>query len=328
VSQSSRVLVTGCAGFLGSHLAERLVDEGNVVVGVDCFTDFYARALKERNLDRLREEPRFTLRELDLSTDELEGLLEGVDVVYHLAAQPGVRGSFGSGFPHYVRHNIEATQRLLEEAVRDPVTSFVYASSSSVYGDTTSFPTAEDAELRPVSPYGMTKLAMEQLAAVYHRNNGVPVVGLRYFTAYGPRQRPDMAFTTFISRALAGEPLLVNGDGSQIRDFTYVDDISAATIAGRLGKHGTVYNVGGGNATAVIDIVGVIEELLERPLEVEYRPNQRGDARRTCADGTRAAEDLGFVPATGLAEGIARQLEWFIELRESNAAPPTPVPTQ
>lgn len=316
---NGRSLVTGCAGFLGSHLSERLIDNGNEVVGVDNFTDFYPRPLKQRNLERLMDESAFSLREFDLAHG-VEGLLEGVSVVYHLAAQPGVRGSFGSGFQHYVRDNILATQVLLEEAVRNPVERFVYASSSSVYGDTTVYPTSESAERRPVSPYGMTKVATEEIAAVYERNHGVPVVGLRFFTAYGPRQRPDMAFSRFISRALAGERLQVNGDGRQIRDFTYVDDIIDGTLAAVRGEGGSVYNIGGGHATAVIDIVGVLEELLERPLEVEFRDNQRGDARQTCADGTKAARELGFTPMTGLAEGLAHQLEWTVALRERERA--------
>jgi UDP-glucuronate 4-epimerase len=314
---SERVLVTGCAGFLGSHLCERLIGDGHEVVGVDCFTDFYPRTLKERNLEQLRDQSAFTLRELDLASSDLTGLLQGVTGVFHLAAQPGVRGSFGSGFPLYVEHNVLATQSLLEEATRNPLKWFVYASSSSVYGDTTTYPTSEEAELRPVSPYGMTKVATEEIAGVYHRTGDVPVVGLRYFTAYGPRQRPDMAFSRFIARALNGEPLPINGDGRQVRDFTYVDDVIAGTLAATRGEPGSVYNIGGGNATSVIDIVGVLEELLERPLDIAFRSDQRGDARQTCADGNRAAEGLGFVPGTGLAEGIARQLEWTIALRES-----------
>jgi UDP-glucuronate 4-epimerase len=311
-----RVLVTGCAGFLGSHLCERLIDDGHQVLGVDCFTDFYPRSLKERNLERLMDEPAFSMRELDLTEDGVDHLLEGISVVYHLAAQPGVRGSFGSGFPHYARHNILATQVLLEEAARHPLERFVYASSSSVYGDTTTYPTSETAERCPMSPYGMTKVATEEIAGVYRRNHGVPVVGLRFFTAYGPRQRPDMAFSRFIARALAGEPLQVNGDGRQIRDFTYVDDVIEGTISAVSAASGSVYNIGGGHATAVIDMVGVLEELLERPLEVEFRPSQRGDARQTCADGSKAAREFGFTPMTGLAEGIARQLEWTLALRE------------
>jgi len=320
-----RVLVTGCAGFLGSHLCERLIDNGHEVLGIDSFTDFYSRSLKNRNLHRLMDESAFSLRELDLAEASVDDLFEGMSVVYHLAAQPGVRGSFGSGFSHYARHNILATQALLEEAVRNPVERFVYASSSSVYGDTSAYPTSEGAERCPVSPYGMTKLAMEEIAAVYHRNHGVPVVGLRYFTAYGPRQRPDMAFSRFIARALAGEPLQVNGDGRQIRDFTYVDDIIDGTIAALGAGGGSVYNIGGGHATAVIDIVGVLEELLERPLDVEFRPNQRGDARQTCADGEKAARELGFTPMTGLAEGIARQLEWSVALHEQKIPLSAPV---
>jgi len=309
-----RVLVTGCAGFLGSHLCERLIDDGHDVLGVDCFSDFYPRELKERNLQRLRDESAFTLRQIDLSSADLDGLLEGVSLVYHLAAQPGVRNSFGAGFGHYVKQNVLATQALLEEATHRPVESFVYASSSSVYGDTSTYPTAEDAELCPVSPYGMTKVATEDIAGVYHRNDGVPVVGLRYFTAYGPRQRPDMAFSRFIATALAGKALPVNGDGRQIRDFTYVADVIEGTVSAMGAEPGSVYNIGGGNATSVIDIIGVLEELLERPLEIQFHPGQRGDARQTCADGARAERDLGFAPATGLADGIARQLEWTLAL--------------
>ena len=315
---SARVLVTGCAGFLGSTLCERLVDDGYEVLGVDCFTDFYPLALKKHNLERLLEEPTFNHRECDLSVDRLDGLLEGISIVYHLAAQPGVRASFGSGFGHYVRHNVQATQALLEESVRHPVDSFVYASSSSVYGDTTTYPTDEAAQLRPVSPYGVTKVATEDIASLYHRTSGVPVVGLRYFTAYGPRQRPDMAFSRFIARALADQPLLVNGDGRQIRDFTFVGDVIDGTLAAVRGEPGSVYNVGGGNATSVLDVIGVLEELLERRIQVEYRSNQRGDARQTCADGTLAQRDLGFAPVTGLAEGIARQVEWTLAPHESN----------
>jgi nucleoside-diphosphate-sugar epimerase len=314
----ARVLVTGCAGFLGSTLSERLIDDGYDVLGVDCFTDFYPRSLKERNLERLLDEPNFTHRDLDLSVDRLDGLLEGISIVFHLAAQPGVRGSFGSGFGHYVRHNIQATQALLEESVQHPVDSFVYASSSSVYGDTTTYPTEETGELRPVSPYGVTKVATEDITNLYHRTSGVPVVGLRFFTAYGPRQRPDMAFSRFISRALANQPLLVNGDGRQIRDFTFVDDVIEGTVAAVRGEPGSVYNIGGGNATSVLDVIGVLEELMERPIPVEYRASQRGDARQTCADGMLASRDLGFTPITGLAEGIARQLEWTLALNEVN----------
>jgi nucleoside-diphosphate-sugar epimerase len=309
-----RVLVTGCAGFLGSHLSERLIDDGVEVVGVDCFTDFYPRSIKERNLSRLLDEASFTLVERDLSEDRLDGLLEDVSGVFHLAAQPGVRGSFGSTFSDYARHNIQATQALLEEASRRPVDWFVYASSSSVYGDTPTFPTREGSELRPVSPYGMTKLATEQIASVYHRTEGVPVVGLRYFTAYGPRQRPDMALSRFLRKAISKEPLPILGDGRQIRDFTFVSDIVEGTIAAARGEAGSVYNIGGGHAIELMRLVEILEELLERPLEIERRGPQRGDARQTCSDGSKAASELGFTPVCDLAEGMARQLEWTLAL--------------
>src|SRR5947209_7914815 len=195
-----RILVTGAAGFLGSHLCEHLVADGHDVVGVDCFTDYYAREIKEANLERLLGGERFSLREIDLSRAPLDPILEGVEVVYHLAAQAGVRGSFGDSFETYVRNNIQATQRLLEAASRRALDAFVYASSSSVYGNAVDYPTREDAPLRPMSPYGVTKQATESIAGVYHRNHGVPVVGMRYFTAYGPRQRPAMAFPRFLPR--------------------------------------------------------------------------------------------------------------------------------
>jgi UDP-glucuronate 4-epimerase len=315
-----RVLVTGCAGFLGSHLSERLVELGHVVVGVDCFTPYYPREAKERNLERLRAEPSFSFAELDLAGDPLEGLLEGVQVVYHLAAQPGVRGSFGECFEEYVRSNVLGTQRLLEQAARPPVPKFVYASSSSVYGDATKCPTTEACERRPVSPYGITKMATEELAGVYTRCFGVPVVGLRYFTAYGPRQRPDMAFARFFRCALAGKPLPINGDGRQVRDFTFVHDVVSGTIAAAgLGRPGTVYNIGGGNPVELLDAIGNIGELIGRRIELEHRHAPVGEARRTGCDGELARRDLDFAPRTDLIKGLAAQLEWMLGDRSGRA---------
>lgn len=304
-----RVLVTGCAGFIGSHLAERLLADGLEVVGVDCFTGFYPRAQKERNLLGLRDHPRFTLRELDLGYRRVVGLLEGIDVVYHLAGQPGVRQSFGGGFKTYVRNNIHATQRLLEEASRRPVSAFVYASSSSVYGDAPTYPTPEDSPMAPVSPYAMSKLATEEIANVYLRTRGVPVVGLRYFTVYGPRQRPDMAFSRFLAAALAGRPLPVLGDGSQLREFTFVADTVRATVAAaQRGRPGRAYNVGGGSSVVLRDVIALLERLLGRRLERKYDRVPRGDVFETRADGTLAARDLGFTPTTSLEEGLLAQL--------------------
>jgi UDP-glucuronate 4-epimerase len=303
------VVVTGCAGFLGSHLSERLLDEGRDVVGVDCFTPYYARAAKERNLARLRDEPAFSLVELDLAHDRLAGLLDGVDTVFHLAAQPGVRGSFGDGFDAYVANNVLATQRLLEEAARTAVGAFVYASSSSVYGDAPLHPTTERSPRRPVSPYGMTKLAVEELTAVYLRCYGVPVVGLRYFTAYGPRQRPDMAFSRFLDCALAGRKLPVNGDGRQVRDFTFVADVVEATISA-LDAPGGVYNVGGGEEASVRDAIALLEDVSGRRLDVTYGPPATGDMQRTKADTSRFERATGWRATTPLRSGVEAHWSW------------------
>jgi UDP-glucuronate 4-epimerase len=306
-----RMLVTGCAGFIGSHVAERLVAGGHEVVGVDCFTAFYPRAIKERNLMALRDHSRFELRELDLGFRRVVGLLEGIDVVFHLAGQPGVRPSFGGGFKTYLRNNVHATQRLLEEASRRPVRTFVYASSSSVYGNALSYPSAEDSPLAPISPYAMSKSATEEIANVYMRTRGVPVVGLRYFTVYGPRQRPDMAFSRFFDAALHERPLPVLGDGRQLREFTYVDDVVTATLAaGEKGRPGQAYNVGGGTSVALDDVISLMEQLTGRSLERTYDRAPRGDVRETRADGTLATRDLDFLPATTLETGLAAQFEF------------------
>jgi UDP-glucuronate 4-epimerase len=312
-----RVLVTGCAGFIGSHLCERLVACGCEVVGIDCFTDYYEREQKERNLFRLHDEPRFTLLRLDLSEDDLSGVLEGVSRVVHLAGQPGVRLSFGTGFATYLRHNVLATQRLLEEAVYCPVERFAYASSSSVYGDARSFPTHEASAQCPVSPYGMTKKATEEVAAVYHRNFGVPVVGLRFFTVYGPRQRPDMAFTRFLREALADRPLPLIGTGRQVRDFTYVSDIVRGTIAAAdRGRPGAVYNLGGGQPVELRHALDLIMELLGRKIRLEQRPDGVGEAKRTGCDGALARDELGFTPRVPLRDGLATQLDWVLDSLE------------
>lgn len=312
----ARLLVTGCAGFIGSHLSERLIALGHSVLGVDCFTDYYGRDIKERNLGVLRATPAFEFRELDLSTDPLDGLLDGVDGVFHLAAQAGVRGSFGDGFQTYLRHNVSATQRLLEAAVQASPRTFTYASSSSVYGNAPAYPTTEDAWRRPVSPYGLTKVATEELAGVYHRGYGLPVVGLRYFTAYGPRQRPDMAFSRFIDRALDGRPLPIIGDGRQVRDFTFVDDIVEGTIAAaRYGVPGRAYNIGGGRSVELREAIDMIEDIIGKPIVREPRPSQVGEARRTGCDGTLARNDLGYAPRVTLEQGLTAQIQWTVGRR-------------
>lgn len=305
-----RVLVTGAAGFIGSHLAEALVADGVHVLGVDAFTDYYSRARKEANLAGLLNDPRFELVEADLSHADLGPLLEGRDAVFHLAAQPGVRASWGETFATYVADNITATQRLLERVAIDPV-PFVHASSSSVYGDAETLPTVEDVTIpRPVSPYGVTKLATEGLGRLYARERGTPVVALRYFTVYGPRQRPDMAFTRFLGAAVRSEQITVFGDGEQSRDFTYVGDAVEATIRSLSGPPGQVYNVGGGERASVNEVLARIEHLLGGSLDVVRAERQAGDARHTGADTTRARTELGWEPKTPLDAGLEAQLAW------------------
>jgi nucleoside-diphosphate-sugar epimerase len=307
-----RALITGVAGFVGSTLAERLVRDGHEVVGIDCFTDYYAREIKERNVAGLRTGPRFELIEADLVGMDLSAALRGVDVVFHQAAQAGVRASWGRTFETYVHSNILATQLLLE-AVRDAgtVRRFVYASSSSVYGDTPDLPMRETSLPHPYSPYGVTKLAAEHLAELYRHNFGVPAVSLRYFTVYGPRQRPDMGFHRFIARMLRGEALPVYGDGEQTRDFTYVDDIveaniQAATREGALG----VYNVGGGSRVTLNHVLLTLADVMGSSLKRDAGPEQAGDVKHTYADTTRARADLGYAPAVDLREGLKRMVEW------------------
>ena len=308
------LLVTGCAGFLGSHLSERLVALGEDVVGVDSFTDYYSRDVKESNLEGLRGHDRFRLSELDLGIDPLDGVLEGVDTVFHLAAQPGVRGSFGASFARYTHDNMLATQRLLEASAAAQVRRFVFASSSSVYGNSLAYPTSEDTQRAPISPYGLTKLATEELAAVYGRLDGLHTVGLRYFTVYGPRQRPDMAFRRFFASALAREPVRILGDGSQVRDFTFVDDAVSGTIAAaRKGHSGAVYNIGGGTQVELRQAITRIEQILELKIEIEHLPAARGDVRRTCSNPRKAAIELAFSPSVGLEEGLTRQAAWTLE---------------
>jgi len=316
-----RILVTGCAGFIGSHLSEYWVNAGHEVVGVDCFTDYYPRAAKEANLRWLRDQARFSLREVDLAEAPLEPLVDGVHLVYHQAGQPGVRASWGRTFESYVRNNVLATQRLLEAMKGQPIKKFVYASSSSIYGDAEAFPTDESALPRPVSPYGVTKLSGEQLAYLYWRNYGLPTVALRYFTVYGPRQRPDMAFHRFIRWALEREPIQVYGDGEQTRDFTFVSDAVAANVAaGTSDAVGVAMNIGGGSQVSVNQVLRLIEQLLERPVQVSYSETARGDVRHTSADTQRAAGLLRYHPKVRLEAGLAAELEWLRGSEPADAA--------
>lgn len=306
-----RVLVTGAAGFIGSHLCERLVAEGHDVRGLDGFTDYYDRGRKELYLQDLRSSERFELIEADLATAGLHAATEGVEAIFHLAAQPGVRGSWGASFDVYLRDNVLATQRLLE-AMLPHRPRFVLASSSSVYGQADRLPVSEEDAARPISPYGVTKLAAEHLATLYRRAHELSVVTLRYFTVYGPRQRPDMALARFLEAAVRGVPLEVLGNGEQSRDFTFVGDAVDATVKALGAPSGSCYNVGGGSRATVNEVVAMVEELLGRRLEVHRRPAATGDALHTWADTTRIRQDLGWKPATGLREGLRLQVEWTI----------------
>jgi nucleoside-diphosphate-sugar epimerase len=311
-----KVAVTGAAGFIGSQLVERLLADGHEVTGIDAFVDYYPRRIKERNLAGARaSRERFTLVEGALQDLDLPAVLEGTRQVYHLAAQAGVRASWGQEFDRYTEHNVLGTQRLLEAAAAlSERPRVVYASSSSVYGDCESLPLREDSPCRPVSPYGVTKLAAEHLCHLYTRNTGLEVVSLRYFTVYGPRQRPDMAFHRFLTAARDGRPLTVYGDGTQTRDFTYVDDILAATrAAAEAGRPGAAYNVGGGERVALNDVLRLIEKVTARRLEIRREAPQKGDMRDTFADTSAARADLGFRPTVPLAEGLAREWEWLKE---------------
>jgi UDP-glucuronate 4-epimerase len=296
-----RYVVTGAAGFIGSHLAEALLAAGQEVVAVDCFTDYYDPELKEENARA------FDVSRLDLAEDELA--LDGFDGVFHLAGQPGVR-SFGTVFDDYVRRNLLASQRVFERAAGAGV-RVVFASSSSVYGEVESYPTPEDVRPSPISPYGITKLGCEQLVHAYAKSFGLEAVVLRYFTVYGPRQRPDMAFARVVDALARGASFELYGDGLQSRSFTYVADAVAATIAAmRDAPAGALYNVGGGAEATMRDTIETLESVSGRTLDVVERPAAAGDVRRTAADTQRIERDLGWRASTTLEDGLRAQWEW------------------
>lgn len=304
-----KVLVTGAAGFVGSHLCEYLLDEGDRVVGLDSFTPYYPSTMKRRNIAHLMNHPSFALVEVDLGRASLSSLLDDVDVVYHLAGQPGVRASWGREFGDYVKHNVEATQRLLEHARGVPLRKFVFASSSSVYGDAESYPTPEDTRPQPISPYGVTKLAAEHLAELYRYNFGVPTISLRLFTVYGPRQRPDMAFSRLIESALGGDPFHLHGDGQQTRDFTFVGDVVRAMRDAAFSDWCGVANIGGGSRVSMSDVIREVASMCGPPALV-HGPQQHGDVRHTAADISVAARWFSYRPRTSINEGLRSMIEW------------------
>ena len=308
-----KAFVTGCAGFVGSTLCDRLLADGADVTGIDCFTDYYPRPIKERNLAGALNQPHFTFLEARIQDVALPSLLRDTTHVFHLAAQAGVRKSWGRDFEIYTVNNIEATQVLLEAATGLPgLERLVYSSSSSVYGDRVALPMREDALPEPVSPYGVSKLAAEQLCYLYFANFGVPAVSLRYFTVYGPRQRPDMAFHKFLLATILGEAIGLYGDGDQTRDFTFIDDaVNANVLAATRGVPGRVYNIGGGSRVSVNDVLAMIERVTGRRPRVNVDPAQKGDMRHTYADTSRALADLGYAPSVGLEQGLAAEYQWL-----------------
>jgi UDP-glucuronate 4-epimerase len=309
-----RALVTGCAGFIGSQLTESLLSDGHEVVGIDALTDTYGSAVKLGNLERAKEFDAFRLLAADLTQTNLIALVEECDAIFHLAGEPGVRTSWGDRFESYTRNNVLATQRLLEAAKRWPDKRVVFASSSSIYGDAELLPTPEEVLPRPFSPYGVTKLAAEHLCALYQGNYGVQTVALRYFSTYGPRQRPDMAFHRFCRAALRREPLIVFGNGEQTRDFTFVADVVAATRAAAISPAAPsrVYNVGGGSRASVNEALELIGSFAGYPLEVRHLESEKGDVRNTGADTTRARRELGFNPTTSVEAGLRAEFEWML----------------
>ena len=306
--------MTGAAGFIGSHLCERLLRDGAEIQAVDRLSDYYDPELKLANLAAVEGEAGFTFAEGNLNELDLESLMAGIDVVFHLAAQPGVRASWGQNFDLYLSDNVLATQRLLEASRGCRLRRFVFASSSSIYGEAERLPVTESNTPAPISPYGSTKLAGEHLCRQYFRGFAVPTVALRYFTIFGPRQRPDMAFSRFVRSGLAGEPIEVFGDGLQERDFTYVADAVDATVAaGEGGTPGAAYNVAGGDWATVAEVIETLGRLLGRDLAIDHRPVVAGDVRKTRADTTSAREDLGYRPGVSLEEGLQQQIEAALE---------------
>lgn len=314
-----RALVTGAAGFIGSHLSQALLSAGHEVCGVDLITDYYAVERKFANLDLVRDNSdRFSFHEVDLAACDAARLLDGVDVVFHQAGQPGVRASWAEQFDAYVSRNIVATQRLLDASKGHPsLRRFVFASSSSVYGEAIRYPTTEADLPRPHSPYGVTKLAAEHLCGLYASNWDVPTVALRYFTVFGSRQRPDMAMHRLVEAGLSGGQFPMFGDGSQVRDFTHVSDIVAANLAAAESDlpGGAVINIAGGSSASLAEVIATVEKLVGREIALDRRSGQAGDVKRTGADTSLARDVLGWEPRTTLEEGLQEQIEWHREAR-------------
>ena len=310
-------IVTGAAGFIGSHLAEALLKQGERVIGIDNLNNYYEPTLKQRNLSVLQKYSNFIAITEDIESLDWPVLLEDVQFLYHQAAQAGVRASWGSSFRQYTERNINATQIILEAAKEvKSLQRLVFASTSSVYGDAETLPTAESTCPQPISPYGITKLAAERLCQLYYQNFQVPVVMLRYFSVYGPRQRPDMGFHKFFRAVLQGEAIPIYGDGQQTRDFTFVGDVAAANLAaaGNPAAVGEVFNIGGGSRAVLAEVLAEMEAIVGQPIRRNYLDKAKGDARHTAADVTKAREILGFEPQVSLKQGLKLEWEWIQSL--------------
>jgi UDP-glucose 4-epimerase len=305
-----KALVTGCAGFIGSSITDYLLKNGYQVFGIDCFTDYYARSVKEDNISDALISGNFTFIEKNLlDIDDYPN----VDFIFHQAAQAGVRASWGQNFDIYLQNNVKATQKLLEYYKDKKIQKFVYASSSSVYGDTEERPMHEKSYLRPYSPYGVTKLAAENLCTLYYKNYGVPTVSLRYFTVYGPRQRPDMGINRFVSSILNNKKITIYGDGSQTRDFTFIDDVVEANIlASKSNLAGEIFNVGGGNTISVINLIRLIEKITGKQADIFFIEKQKGDVNDTWADVRKISDSLKWKAKTNIDKGLQRYIEWYI----------------
>jgi nucleoside-diphosphate-sugar epimerase len=310
-----KALVTGVAGFIGSHLAERLIADGHEVVGVDNFLDNYPRRFKEQNLAGLSTRAKFTFIGADLVRFDLGNLLRDVSHLFHLAGQPGVRSSWGAEFSRYTENNIMVTQLLLEAAKNSKIEKFVYASTSSVYGDTDDLPMREEGGTRPVSPYGVTKLAAEHLCHLYWRAFQVPTVALRFFTVYGPRQRPDMFFHIFLRALLRDEEVPLFDDGEQTRDFTFCADIVDGLVAaGLYPGRGDVFNLGGGSQVSLLQAIAVAEDITGRKAKLKRSERQKGDVRHTSARLDLARTSLGYSPKVDLRQGLSEEWNWLCRL--------------
>lgn len=307
-----KAIVTGSAGFIGSHLCEALIKNGYDVIGIDSFTDYYDRKIKESNLSLLNQNNKFNFIKEDLIKLNLNEYMNDTDFIFHQAGQPGVRGSWGEEFDIYVINNIIATQRLLEAAKNFNIKKFVYASSSSIYGNADVLPMAENHLPRPFSPYGVTKLSAEQLCDLYNKNYGLPAVSLRYFTVYGPRQRPEMAISTFIKSIIKGEEINIYGDGTQIRDFTYIDDvINANILAAHSNIKGEIFNVASGKPIKLIDIIYILETIIGKKAVLNFVENQKGDVKGTYGDINKIKSVLGYSPSFDIKRGLYNQVNYM-----------------